>query len=325
MENVKCIFCNIESNEIVIRENGYVGIKCPTCNLIYTSPKPKLNEIIDLYGHDNANISAKSHIKDSFVKTLYAKHNLKIINRYSNGKILEIGAGAGYFLNEARKQGFDVYGVEFNKTQATFIKEKLKIACEQLPLNDKTFNNNKFDLIYHCDVISHFYDPIAEFEKAKFKLKKNGFVIFETGNLGDVNYKYYKYWNKFQYPDHLFFFSEKNIKILLEQTGFELIKIYRYSILPQLLILDTLRRLFSYIKPSKSAENYPTININQVISGKENNFKKLLKNIYSYIFYLIRYKVGLIMPKKGRPQTIIIIGKKNSIAANKDRLSSKKC
>jgi len=248
MENVKCIFCNSESNEILIRENGYVGRKCPTCNLIYTCPRPAPSDIIDLYGHDNANISAKSHIKNSFTKTLYAKHNLKIISNYINrGKILEIGAGAGYFLNEAREQGFDVYGIEFNETQANFIKEELNIPCEQSPLDDNTFDNEKFDLIYHCDVISHFYDPIAEFEKAKLKLKKNGFVVFETGNLGDVDYEYFKYYTKFQYPDHLFFFSDENIKTLLEQTGFELIRIYRFSILPQLIIY----KILNYIKPKK--------------------------------------------------------------------------
>ena len=312
MENIKCIFCNSESNEILIKENGYLGRKCPTCSLIYISHRPTFNDIVNLYSHDNAYIPAISHIKGSFIKTLYAKHNLKIIKKYINtGKILEIGAGAGFFLNEARKQGFEVYGIELNKRQANFINEKLNIPCEQSLLNDKTFNNEKFDIIYHCDVISHLYDPIVEFEKARIKLNEKGFVIFETGNLGDVNNTYLKYFTEFQYPDHLFFFSEDNIKILLEQTGFELIKIYRFSILPQLLINKVLLKLVYYLNPKKKLNNSKKSIINQLTNDQNSIYKQLLKNSYFYFIYLIRYKLGLIMPKKGRPQTIIVIGKKN--------------
>lgn len=38
--------------------------------------------------------------------------------------------------------------------------------------------------------------------------------------------------------------------------------------------------------------------------------QKLLKNIYYYSLYCLRYKVGLYAPKKGRPQTIVVIAKK---------------
>lgn len=311
MENIKCIFCNEESNTVIIKENNYFGRKCQNCNLIYINPRPALEEIVDLYGHDNANISAKSHIKNKFTKTLYAKHNLKIINRYiKRGKILEIGAGAGYFLNEARKKYFDVYGIEFNEAQANFINKELNIPCEQSSLNVNSFNDEKFDLIYHCDVISHFYNPLTEFEKIKLKLKENGLVIFETGNIGDVDIKYFKYFTKFQYPDHLFFFSEKNIETLLEKTGFELIKIHRFSILPQLFIIKIIKTLINYTLSIIKVNNTHKSNTNRIAKINENYFKQLLKNIYSYTLYQIRYKLGMIMPKKARPQTMIVIARR---------------
>ena len=141
--------------------------------------------------------------------------------------MLEIGAGAGYFLDEARNEGFKVYGIEFNDIQAEFMRSKFGIYCEESPLDVSLFDGMKFDIIYHCDVLSHFYDPVSEFRKINDKLKKNGIVVFETGNFGDVKKEYYRFVIKFQYPDHLFFFSEKNFKELLGRTGFEFIKIYR--------------------------------------------------------------------------------------------------
>ena len=40
------------------------------------------------------------------------------------------------------------------------------------------------------------------------------------------------------------------------------------------------------------------------------SFKQSIKNAYNFFFYLIRYKIGYVMPKKGRLQTVIVIARK---------------
>jgi len=313
MEDIQCIFCKKCSEQIAIQENGYQGKKCSSCGLIFISPRPAFNEIINRYTQRNDNILAQSLTSLEFGKRLYAKHNLSIICRFiKKGYLLEIGAGAGFFLDEARKKGFDSSGIEINRSKANFIRSKLGIPCEDHPLGNSSYEGKIFDVIYHCDVISHFYDPISEFQKINNKLNKNGLVVFETGNVGDVKEKYYKLFDKFQYPDHLFFFSEKNLKELLRLTGFELIKIYRYSILLELLIVKILKNIFTFIKFENS---YRGKNItNQVVSSGDittpNVFFKKVKTIYSCFNYFNRYGIGNILPKKGRPQTIIVIAKK---------------
>lgn len=312
MEDIQCIFCNKSSDQIEIEENGYKSRKCPGCGLIYISPRPSFSEIQNLYGQDEAHISAESHISRAFKKRLYARHNLGIIKKFiKNGSMLEIGAGSGYFLDEARKEGFDVYGIELNSIQADFIRSKLGIPCEDSPLNNSSFDGKKFDIIYHCDVISHFYDPIAEFKKMNEKLNDNGILVFETGNLEDVEKKYYNLFTTFQYPDHLFFFSEGNLKILLERTGFEFMKIYRYSIVPQLWIIKILLKIKYSIKiPEKSKKTGKNIITEAQSFTISSRFKQLIENACHYFFYLIRYKVGCIIPKKGRPQTVIVAARK---------------
>ncbi|OUR93405.1 hypothetical protein A9Q87_05530 [Flavobacteriales bacterium 34_180_T64] len=317
MEYIECIFCHSETTDVVIEENGFFGAQCKTCRLIFINPRPKFEDIVDLYGHDNAHATAESHIKFSFAKTLYTKHTLRIIKKYTDGALLEIGAGAGYFLKEAQRQNFEVYAIEFNKIQADFILDKHRIPCEFSALNENTFGTKKFDIIYHCDVLSHFYNPIEEFAKINSKLNPMGYVVFETGNLGDVNKSFFKYYSKFQYPDHLFFFSEANIRALLDQTGFELIKIYRYSILPQLFLKKVLLKLTDIIKPRKinSIDIEKKYLVQYVIYCYSKLFfsiRSKLKNVYSYLFYLIRYKLGSVMPKKERPQTMIIVARKKN-------------
>jgi 2-polyprenyl-3-methyl-5-hydroxy-6-metoxy-1,4-benzoquinol methylase len=164
MEIINCIFCGIENDYIAIQENGYLGRKCSQCGLIYISPRPSHEEITNLYSHDDAQIHAETHISSEFSKRLHAKHNLRIITSYvKDGALLEIGAGAGYFLDEARKIGFEPYGIEFNPIQATFIKNKLGIYCEETTLTGSLFNGRNFDVVYHCDVISHLFDSFKDF------------------------------------------------------------------------------------------------------------------------------------------------------------------
>lgn len=325
MKEIECIFCGIKSNSIVIKENGYQGNKCDGCGLIYISPRPSFEEIVDLYGHDDAHISATSHISSDYLKRLYARHNLKIIRSVvQNGSLLEIGAGAGYFLDEARKMGLEPYGLEFNPVQANFIRNDLKIPCEESPLGASIFEGKKFDVVYHCDVISHLFDPISDFQKINEIMKDEGFLIFETGNIGDVDRSYFKYIRRFQYPDHLFFFSTDNLNALLEKADFQLVKIHRYSILPQLLAQKLfLRARNSIAKPvlkNSGTENLSSQNNLEKLSGANSSslktkatksiVKKILSNAYKYFNYLLRYKIGRIAPKTHRPQTVIVVAQK---------------
>ena len=323
MEEIACIFCGKINAAIVIEENGYTGRECAECGLIYISPRPSLTEVLGLYQQNAAYVSAEAHISSGFAKRLYARHNLKIITSLvKSGAVLEIGAGAGYFLDEARKIGFDPYGIEFNPIQANFIRNELKIPCEESPLSASSFEGQSFAVIYHCDVVSHFFDPISEFETMRQRISEGGFLIFETGNLAEVNRKYYRYFPRFQYPDHLFFFSLNSVKMLLEKTGFEFVAVYRYSILPQLWLRQALlsgKRLVFGARPSSGGDD--TAHSAQVGTSGRNAVapastdmsaaaRKFARIGYSTLNYLIRYKIGRIVPKAQRPQTMIVIARK---------------
>lgn len=299
MEAKSCIFCHHDRGQYVLEENGYKGKQCAECSLIYITPRPSRHEVIDLYGHSNAVISAQSHITPSIYKTLHARHTLKLIKRYKkSGDLLEIGSGGGHFLVEAHKAGFVPHGLELNPLQAAHIREQ-GIACEEKPLHTESFAGKKFDVIYHCDVISHFHEPIEEFKIMHEALKEGGLLIFETGNIGDIDRAYDRLFTQFQYPDHLFFFAEKNFKTLLMTTGFKLAAIHRYTITPSLRILKML------YKPAR-------ISAEPGIGKKTSWLKGLLKGCYHRGLYIIRYKLGAVLPKKRRPQTVIIIAQKRA-------------
>lgn len=305
-----CIFCRKKSNEIAWIENGFIGRRCG-CGLIYISPKPRLDEILRLYNSDEADRGAESKVKSEFSGRLNGQHRLRLLKKHLNtGALLEIGPGGGYFLDESRRAGFEPFGVELNLREAKFIKEKLMIPIQTTVFAESSFAEIDFDIICHFDVISHFYDPIAEFKKFNKSLKEGGFLFFETGNGGDLSPRWLKFIGRLQYPQHLFLFSEKNIKELCTLTGFKIIRLYRYSIFLQISMIRVLQ--------------WTMKSINRTIVKKDANvlFKDLQENSRKhpwwetlplkgaiFLIFLLKYKIGRVLPRFG-PQTIIYVAKK---------------
>lgn len=312
MEEVTCIFCHRASDDIAIEEDGFLGKRCSNCNLIYISPRPNTSAVIDLYTQDQAHIHSEAHIYSQDIKRRSARHHLRLLKSYArDGNLLEIGAGGGFFLDEARKAGYNVSGVEPNPTLARFIKKSLGIPCEEQLTAKSILASKPFDIIYHRDVLSHFSDPISEFNVMHSLLAQHGIMMFETGNLADVNPEYFHLFTTFQFPDHLFSFGEHSLRMLLKETGFDLIKIYRYSRVPQLLLT---RAKAGMIKAEEPDRITTSIHVEASVASPRHGFtsgaKKQAKNVYAHLGFMALYWLGYLMPKKERPQTMIVLARK---------------
>jgi len=297
---------------VAVRENGYTGLRCPGCGLIYLSPRPSPEDILNIYGHDTAHVSGQLQIEGETLKRLAARHSLRLLQTHiQSGSLLEIGAGAGFFLDEARRKGFEPFAIEFSPSQAEFIRHQLALPCEQAALADGAFNGRQFDVIYHCDVIGHFYDPHAEFRAMHRRLVDDGILMFETGNLADVLPEHFHVYDRFQYPDHLFFFGVETLQKLLQETGFEVLSISRYSVVPYWRLIRSLAPLVKSVKrrgtvaPAASSGDAGSEG-----AAGNGSLRGGLKLLWHYLQYCVRYPVGAVAPKRGRPQTVIVVAKK---------------
>lgn len=311
MEEISCIFCGERSQHLSISENGYTGLKCDKCNLIYISPRPNAAEVVQLYAHDHSLMYADAQFQFEQVMRMTAALALSKIRNYKqSGSILELGPGGGYFLLEARNNGYDPYGIELNPIEARWINEELRIPCENFPLREKSFGGKQFDIIYHKDVLSHLHDPIGVFRDINKALKEDGLLVFETGNIADVRKKYFKYFSQFSYPDHLFFYGEKSISTLLARTGFRCIGIIRSAILLQLILQKVLWRIKDSLKDKYAAEEMKSQR-EKDSAANTLTVKRRLRNLYRYTSYaLVRF--GTVLPKKGRPLKLLIFAQKES-------------
>jgi SAM-dependent methyltransferase len=215
--------------------------------------------------------------------------------------LLEIGCGGGHLLKVAQQNGIEPFGVELNPSQASYVKGTLGIQCETLSFTTKTFGDRKFDVIFHCNVTSHFYDPIAEFSAMRDKLTNGGCLVFETGNGADMDQKYYRYIPAWQYPDHLFFFGESSIRELLKRAGFSIVHVTSWSILPELAALKLLR----HQRDGSNAGSTPNpVSSSPVQRAKLKQRIVRLSLAYSQLF--LRFGLGAVLSNPRHPRTMLV-------------------
>jgi len=234
MEEVGCLFCKTHVAEVFLEENGYAVRRCPRCGLIYLSPRPTPCEMAHLYDAGaSGGAVPEEHVRARPVARLIARHTLNIIRRFrASGDILEVGAGGGHFLREARRCGFAPHAVEVSGPLATFLSAELAVETENCAVGQRDFfRGRSFDVIYHRNVLSHLHAPLAAFAQFGAKLKDGGVMVFETGNLGGVSAGWVRFAAPLHLPEHLYFFSERHVRQLLKETGFELVALYRHTTL----------------------------------------------------------------------------------------------
>src|SRR5262245_23571171 len=95
------------------REGGYEAVQCVGCGLVYVPPRPTEAEMKRLYEGQDTHIDLGAQIAKRHRKVAEAEAALDVLERHARpGKLLEIGIGAGYFLDEARSRGFEATGLD---------------------------------------------------------------------------------------------------------------------------------------------------------------------------------------------------------------------
>jgi len=309
-----CKYCvtSPSCDKPALKENGYISYQCEDCDNIYISPLPDLADVENLYGHDSANISAQRHLMPSRFKELHAREVLKALQKFKrSGKLLEIGIGGGTFLRAAHDAGFEVCGSDYNPIQISEVSRRYGFRCERGDYKT-AFAGEKFDVIVHVDVLSHFRDPIAEFEAMSAMLNPDGVMLFQTGNFGDLSPSRRWLVDKWQYPDHLYFFSEKGLGQLMEQAGLEPLFIARYSRSVEFRFHKFLQLLMSFrhkkpIPTEKAASN----GIASLKAPKTRNpVIRFATDCKGRLDHALQFQLGRVLPKFGRPQTLTVVCKK---------------
>lgn len=196
-------------------------VKCNKCGLVYINPRLEENTIINAVseGDDTFYVSQREGRIETF------KRGIELVEIFSpKGKILDIGCAAGFFLTAAKERGWETYGVEPNTYLSEYGKKEFELNVFNGTLKEAGFQDNFFDVVTMWDVLEHTTDPLSELQEANRILKKGGVLVVNFPDFSSIWAKIFrrKWW--FLLSHHLYYFTPKTLKLMLDKGGFEVIE-----------------------------------------------------------------------------------------------------
>lgn len=195
---------------------------CTSCGLQTQYPRPDASKLYtEEYYSGNADFSYRDERKTEKFDRYVWNARIKNIQKFKYaGNFLDIGCSFGGFLNCAKEAGFDVTGVEISPFSAKIAEARgFKVFTGEFL--DADLPENFFDVVTLVEVIEHLSEPSRVFKKLNRILKPGGLLLLQTANFegwqaieAGPNYHYYL-------PGHFYYYSESNLKKILDQSGFK--------------------------------------------------------------------------------------------------------
>jgi 2-polyprenyl-3-methyl-5-hydroxy-6-metoxy-1,4-benzoquinol methylase len=142
----------------------------------------------------------------------------------------------GFFLEEAIKREWNVYGTEFTDKAIDMCTAK-GIKMFRGELDEIDFSGLKFDVITSIEVLEHLSNPVEHLNAARKLLRPGGIIYITTPNIKSFNSRILRNkWNGLSYPEHLCYYSKKSLSRAMKESGFKKVSLRTEGISPERLV-----------------------------------------------------------------------------------------
>jgi len=218
-----CHVCGrVITDELVYAQKGeWSYLQCSACGLVLLHPVPD-QEMLGSYYNDSYEVKFDDYIKGVRRRSPKTLDELK---KYfpSRGRLLEVGCSYGGFLDEARRDGWEVTGIELSETAARHARDQLGLKVFSGRLDNQLEQlTEPFDVLALFHVIEHVPDPVQLLEQCRRLTKHNGLLILKTPNVASFIARITgSTWQWVSPPAHLYLYSPKTLDALLQKVGYQ--------------------------------------------------------------------------------------------------------
>jgi SAM-dependent methyltransferase len=228
-ETVHCPICSAEAVYFGTRRT-YRFRRCSACKHLFVWPN--LADTLTLYSNDyfsgaEQGFGYVDYDRDKQPMVHTFEQYLDILAELSpgGGSLLDIGAATGFFLDLARKRGWETFGVEPSDYAADIARNK-GLRVKTGILEDADFAPGSLDAVTLWDVIEHLPEPSSTIGLIHRILKPGGVAAINTPDSGSLLARSLGLkWHLVVPPEHLNLFNRNSLAALLERQGFEVLRV----------------------------------------------------------------------------------------------------
>ena len=219
-KHTSCIICKSENLKLLEEYESSHLCKCLSCGFVFAKKIPTTEEL---------ELHYKGYSRDDYLSPITIKRYHELLDQFEKyrktNNILDVGCGIGYFLEKAKKRGWNVYGTEYTD-EAIKICDTKGINMQKGVLLPSNYNLESFDIITSFEVIEHINNPTEELNNFHKLLRKGGITYVTTPNFNSIiRYRLKSAYNVICYPEHLSYYTPKTLKKVFTQSGFKTNKI----------------------------------------------------------------------------------------------------
>lgn len=233
-EYVFCGLCGADDPKLLFGEDQIPGgktggmVRCRACGLIYRNIRQKetcLRQNYAQWYEEGLAPESVSGRKELFAKCLKLAEPFRQRNR-----ILDVGAGHGFFLSECAKRGWDCYGVEFSRTAVDFAQRNFGLNLFCGAFEETEYPSDSFDAVTFFNSLEFMPNPKRALQKTCQLLRPGGAIIVRFSNAGFhvAAYRFFLFLGKVHWKlcrldlpvIHLYAFDRRSITRLLLESGF---------------------------------------------------------------------------------------------------------
>jgi SAM-dependent methyltransferase len=156
-------------------------LRCRSCRFGFRQMRSSPSQLLELYRQMDPRVY-KSELRG---RERTAKSHLRIVSRHIRaGRLLDVGCASGLFLQEARKAGWDITGVEPNEALYKDARERLSGEGEiEWTTLEMAHLESGFDVITAWDVLEHVPDPKTFLQLCRSLLRSDGYLFLNVPDL----------------------------------------------------------------------------------------------------------------------------------------------
>ncbi len=140
----------------------------------------------------------------------------------SGSRVLDIGAGYGFFRHALEEAGFAHYGLEVSSFANSVSESTFGFSSFVGELDDfARSTRDRYDAIVMWDVLEHVDDPVALLVEARELLGDGGLLFVRTPNVDSVEREVFgACYHSFKI-EHLWYFAPLSLVAIMETAGLE--------------------------------------------------------------------------------------------------------
>ena len=223
---MSCAVCGAARTRGKLRRGDVDILECPSCGLAFWTPPAgfRPDRVYDAGYFAGAQVDRGYDDYgdlEASLRLTFARRLARIPRPAGRARLLDVGAAYGFALDEARRAGWEATGLEIS---APAVRRAAALARGRVVVADAAaapFASGRFDAVTLWDVLEHLPQPHAAVSEMARLLRPGGRLVLSTGDVGSLVARLSgARWHLYTIPEHLFFYTRRSLRALLEAHGF---------------------------------------------------------------------------------------------------------